>query len=145
MTFVSKRFDELTLVELYEILRARCEVFAVEQQIICQDMDGVDYNSLHCFLKGDGKIVAYLRAFYMDDEPKTVKIGRVLTLTHGKGDGRRLMEESLKAIKEKMPCDGLCVHAQKYAAGYYGKFGFETVSDDFIEEGIVHVEMRAKI
>jgi ElaA protein len=145
MTFVSKKFNELTLEELYEILKARCEVFAVEQQIICQDMDGVDYNSLHCFLKDNGKIVAYLRAFYMDEEPQTVKIGRVLTLTHGKGDGRRLMEESLKAIKEKMPCEGFCVHAQKYAAGYYGKFGFETVSDDFLEEGIIHVEMRTKV
>ena len=145
MTFVSKRFDELTLVELYEILRARCEIFAVEQQIICQDMDGVDYNSLHCFLKDGDKIVAYLRAFYMDDEPSTVKIGRVLTLTHGKGDGRRLMEESLKAIKEKLPYKGLCIHAQKYAAGYYEKFGFKAVSGDFMEEGIVHVEMRANV
>ena len=145
MTFISKKFNELTLGELYEILKARCEVFLMEQRIVCQDMDDVDYDSLHCFIKEGDRVIAYLRAFYMEDEPDTVKIGRVLTLTHGRGDGRTLMEESLKAIKEKMPCDGLCVHAQKYAAGYYGKFGFETVSDDFLEEGIVHVEMRTKV
>lgn len=55
------------------------------------------------------------------------------------------MEQSLKAIKEKLPCRKIIIDAQKYAAGFYEKFGFKTVSGDFLEEGIVHVGMEAEV
>ena len=53
-----KFFDELTTRELYEIARARTEIFLMEQRIVCQDLDRVDYDSLHCFLEEDGKLLA---------------------------------------------------------------------------------------
>ncbi len=37
-----KQFRELTVAELYEILRSRSEIFVVEQQYICQDLDGMN-------------------------------------------------------------------------------------------------------
>ena len=43
MIFISKFFDELTARELYEIVRARQEIFLMEQNIVCRDFDGVDY------------------------------------------------------------------------------------------------------
>lgn len=52
------------------------------------------------------------------------------------------MEKSLSSIKDKMNCKKITLHAQKYAAGYYEKFGFRIISDEFLEEGIVHVEME---
>ena len=58
-----KFFEELTTRELYEIVRSRTEIFLLEQHIICQDFDGVDYDALHCFLEENGKILAYLRAY----------------------------------------------------------------------------------
>ena len=85
MILKAKRFCELTTTELYEIIRARTEIFLLEQGIICQDLDRVDYDSLHCFIEQNGAVVAYLRAFAKKDEPHTVKIGRVLSLTHGIG------------------------------------------------------------
>ena len=45
--FVAKTFDELSTKELYEILKARAAVFVVEQNIVYQDMDDKDYDSLH--------------------------------------------------------------------------------------------------
>ena len=39
-----KAFRELTLDELYELLRVRSEVFVVEQDCVYQDMDG-DYQA----------------------------------------------------------------------------------------------------
>ena len=49
MNLISKKFNELSTTEIYEILKARSEIFILEQNIHYQDMDGVDYNSLHCF------------------------------------------------------------------------------------------------
>lgn len=37
------------------------------------------------------RITAYLRAFYKSHEPNVVKIGRVLTMEHGKGTGRSFL------------------------------------------------------
>lgn len=137
-----KTFEELTTAELYEILKARAQIFIVEQQINYQDMDDMDDKSLHCFFMENAKVTAYLRAFYKDENPKVVKIGRVLTIKHGNGTGRALLEQSLKIIKEKMKCDKICIDAQKYAVGFYEKFGFKVTSDDFLEDGIVHVAME---
>lgn len=142
MRFIAKTFDQLTTTELYEILKARTEIFLMEQKIICQDMDDIDYQSLHCFLQEGDRIVGYLRAFYPKDAPDSVRIGRVLTRQHGKGVGRVLMEESLRAIKERMPCKSWNIHAQTHAAGFYEKFGFQVISDIFLEEDVPHVEME---
>ncbi len=144
MEFIAKRFDELSPAELYEILRARAEIFLLEQHIIEQDMDGIDYDCLHCFLWEDGKAVATLRAFYSDEAKTKVKIGRVVTITHGKGHGKLLMEGSLAAIKEQMPYETLYVHAQTQAAGYYERFGFSPIGAEFDEAGIPHIEMIYK-
>ena len=42
MELVIKRFDELTLKELYEILRIRVDVFVVEQACPYPEIDGKD-------------------------------------------------------------------------------------------------------
>jgi len=139
MTFKAKIFNDLTTTELYEILKARTTVFLLEQNIICQDLDDVDYNSLHCFIEHDSKVLAYLRAFSVDTD--TVQIGRVLTLKHGQGMGKKLMNLSISEINKIFRFKRLCLNAQKYAVGFYEKFGFKIVSDDFIEEGIIHVTM----
>ena len=71
MKFVVKKFCELTNAELYEILRVRSEIFIVEQAMRCQDMDVKDYESQHFYIEEDGKILAYLRAFYTDNSKST--------------------------------------------------------------------------
>lgn len=145
MDLISKTFDELNTIELYEILKARAEIFIMEQSIHYQDMDNIDYNSLHCFFMEDNKVIVYLRAFYQDDNKDIVRIGRVLTLQHGNGIGRELIKQSLDVIKEKMKCKKICGNAQKYALGFYEKFGFRGVSDDFLEEGIVHIAIELEV
>ena len=139
MNLKVKFFDELTTRELYEIVRVRTQIFLLEQKIICQDFDGVDYTSLHCFLEEDGKVKAYLRAYKIDE--KTVKIGRVLSVTHGIGLGTRLMQNSITEIKRRFNCQGITLNAQKHAQGFYERLGFTVTSPDFLEEGIAHVSM----
>lgn len=145
LQFAAKTFAELTTIEVYEILKARAEIFVMEQNICYQDMDDVDYKSLHCFLKEGNKVVAYLRAYYQDSDETAIRVGRVLTLEHGKGLGRQLMEQSLPVIKTRMKCSKLCMDAQTHAIGFYEKFGFQVMSEEFWEEGILHVAMETEI
>lgn len=145
MTFCSKFFDELEAWEIYEILRSRCAVFTVEQRIVCQEIDGVDYDALHCFMTENGSVVAYLRAYRDNTDPDTVRIGRALTTVRNAGYGRSLMEMSLKAINEKMRPRVLTLHSQCHASGFYEKFGFTVCSEEFLEEGIPHVMMKKTI
>ena len=135
-----KGFDSLSTRELYEIARARTEIFLLEQRIICQDFDRVDYDSLHCFLEEEGGgIAAYLRAFKDGEE---IKIGRVLSIRHKMGLGSRLMRESIPEIIKHFGKRRIALHAQKQAQGFYEKLGFTVCSDEFLEEGIPHVEME---
>ena len=55
------------------------------------------------------------------------------------------MEYSIPAIAEATGCRRIVLDAQKYAVGFYEKFGFRVVSGEFLEEGIVHVAMAADI
>lgn len=142
MNFTAKYFHELSLSQLYEILKSRAEVFMLEQRIICLDMDGVDRVSRHCFLEEDGRVIAYLRAFYADETHSAVQIGRVLTLMHGIGYGRILMEKSITDLKENLGCKKICLHSQKQAVGFYEKLGFRITSEEFLEEGIPHLSME---
>ncbi|MBE6943846.1 MAG: GNAT family N-acetyltransferase [Ruminococcaceae bacterium] len=138
-----KFFEELTTRELYEIVRSRTEIFLLEQHIICQDFDRMDYEALHCFLEKDGKVLAYLRAFQAGEG--IAKVGRVLSITHGMGYGTKLMTEALPYIREKLGVSKVVVHAQKTAQGYYDKLGFVVTSDDYLEEGIPHVTMELSL
>lgn len=145
MKLIAKYFDELTTTELYEILKARAEIFVVEQNCVYQDLDGIDYKSLHLFYECDGKITAYMRAFVKDKEKRIVQLGRVLTLRHGKGLGGKLLREGIAQVREKMNPTAIYIEAQCYAIGYYEKVGFQVCSEEFLEDGIPHVKMMLEI
>lgn len=143
MNFVSKFFDELSSKEVYEILKSRAEIFVVEQNIVYQDMDDIDYEALHIFYEEGGRVAAYLRAYSVDS--KSVKVGRVLTLRHGEGLGGRLLHSAIEEIKNKLSSERICIDAQCHAIGFYKREGFKQVSDEFLEEGIMHVKMLLEL
>ena len=142
MELISKFFDELSSAELYEILKSRAEIFVCEQGIKYVDEDDVDYDSLHCFFMENGIVTAYLRAYPDKNDRGAVKLGRVLSLEHGKGTGSELVKQSIEAAKQKMNCCKIHIDAQKHAENFYRKLGFVTTSDEYLEEGIVHVDME---
>lgn len=142
--FKAKLFNELTAGEIYEILKARSKIFQFEQNIKYLDEDDVDYKSLHCFFEENGQVTAYLRAYSEGNNGENIKLGRVLTLIHGKGDGKRLMELSIEAVQKRLGPKKIIIDAQKHAEEFYKKLGFVTVSGEFLEENIVHVKMELK-
>ena len=139
MIFKCKSFDELTGREVYEILKARCAVFIVEQNCPYQDIDDRDRESLHMFYEDDGNVLGYLRAFI--PSPETVQIGRVLTVHHGTGLGGKLLKKGIEVVRERMQPRRILLEAQTYAVGYYAREGFRVTSDEFLEDGIPHVWM----
>ena len=138
MEWVIKKFEELTSGEVYEILRSRAEVFVKEQKICCADPDGVDRRCLHLFGIENGRVAAYLRALPVDAE--TVKVGRVLTLERGRGTGTALMRFALREFEER-GFRTVVMDAQKSAVPFYLKLGFAVTSGEYLEEGVVHVDM----
>lgn len=139
MEFKAKRFDELSGSEVYEILKARSKVFMLEQNIRCLDMDGADYRCLHCFFEEHGQVASYLRA-YTDGEK--IRVGRVLSVTRGQGLGRMIMQRGVSAAREVFGDRAVIMDAQKHAEEFYRKLGFMTTSGEFLEEGVVHVQME---
>ena len=50
MELVVKKFDELTVHELYDILKLRVDVFVVEQECPYPEIDDKDQNAYHVYL-----------------------------------------------------------------------------------------------
>ena len=136
-----KHFNELTSVELYEILQIRAEVFVVEQNCVYQDLDNKDKGAYHVFLHEDGKVKAYLRVLAAGVSYEDASIGRVLTIQRGTGLGKQLLLEGIKVAKEKFNADKIRISAQSYAKGFYEQVGFKQVSEEYLEDGIWHMEM----
>lgn len=141
MDLIVKRFEELSVEEIYKILQVRVEVFVVEQNCVYQEIDDKDKYSYHVFQKDDTGIKAYLRVIDKGVSFEDVSIGRVLTLKRGCGLGNIILLEGIKVAKEKMNADRIKIEAQSYAKEFYEKAGFKQVSEEFLEDGIPHIQM----
>ena len=136
-----KLFRELTVDELYELLRVRAEVFVVEQDCVYQDMDGDDQVSAHLWLTDGGKVVALCRVCPAGTHMEEVSIGRVITTERGKGYGKRIMLEGIKVAQEHFNAKRIDIEAQEYARGFYEQVGFRQSSEPFMLDGIPHIRM----
>lgn len=136
-----KRFDDLTNYELYELLRVRSEIFVVEQNCVCQDMDNDDQKAIHVWLTVDGKVMAVARVFPAGIHLKEASIGRVVTVEHGKGYGKQIMLFAIDTAINEFKATCIVIEAQEYAKGFYEKVGFKQSSDTFLLDGIEHVKM----
>ena len=136
-----RTFQELTVDELYELLRVRSEVFVVEQNCVYQDLDNDDQESIHLWLTVDEKVVALARVCPAGTHMKEVSIGRVITTVRGKGYGKQIMLHAIDAAKENFGAKLIDIEAQEYAKGFYESVGFRQSSDTFMLDGIPHIKM----
>ena len=140
-----KSFQELTVDELYELLKVRSEVFVVEQNCVYQDMDYDDQKSIHLWLTIAGKVVALARVCPAGTHMQEISIGRVITTERGKGYGKQIMLHAIDAAKENFGAKHIDIEAQEYAKGFYESVGFRQSSDTFMLDGIPHIRMTLKI
>ena len=145
MELIVKEYEELTRDELFEILKLRNAVFIVEQECPYQDIDETDHEAYHIFLRDEEGIEAYLRVFRSEKCPQEARIGRVIAVKRRCGLGSRILKEGIRLAQEKLRAAAVGLEAQVYARGLYEKQGFVQVSEEFLEDGIPHIEMKRKL
>ena len=143
MELLVKHFSELTTAELYAILRLREAVFIVEQNCPFPEIDGKDLDAWHLWLADDGDMVAYARVLDRGVSFEEPAVGRVVAIRRREGLGTRILQEGMRIAKEKFGAEAVMLEAQVYARALYEKQGFVQVSEEFLEDGIPHIIMRA--
>ena len=138
-----KKFNKLTLEELYSLLQLRSEVFIVEQDCVYQDLDGKDYKSLHVIAKENNKIIAYTRLFNKGQYFKEASIGRVVVAKNQRNlsYGSEIMKASINAIQDCFSTREIKISAQLHLKEFYNSFGFKVIGCSYLEDGIPHIGM----
>lgn len=146
MNFQLKTFNELTTTELYNILKERTDVFVVEQNCPFPEVDGKDLQSYHLFKEENGEIIAYLRILPPGVSYPELSIGRVLVKEDYRGQklAQQMMEEALSYITSELKETTVKIQAQHYLEDFYRSFGFEVISEVYLEDGIPHIDMLLK-
>lgn len=139
-----KPFESLSLVELYDMMVLRQEVFVVEQDCPYLDADGKDLQSYHLLGHNNtGLLVAYARIVKPGVSYKEPSLGRIVTSPSVRrtGVGKQLMLEGIKRVVELYGSAELRISAQSYLLPFYGEFGFEPVGEEYLEDDIPHTQM----
>ena len=141
MELITRHFGELSPEELYDILKARVDVFVVEQNCPYPEIDGKDKDAYHIFLRDENGIAAYLRVLKSGVSFPEPALGRILTTRRGEGLGARIVNEGIRFAEETLGAEKIRIEAQVYAKGFYEKLGFRQCSEPFMDDGIEHIEM----
>ncbi|REC45770.1 MULTISPECIES: GNAT family N-acetyltransferase [Chryseobacterium] len=142
-----KSFEELTTSELYEIIKARVDVFVVEQDTPYPDLDGYDQKALHLWAEQEDKtVLAYCRIFDKGIKYTETSIGRVLTTekARGKNLGKQLIQYAVETIENRFKTSEVRISAQDYLLRFYSGFGFTATEKKYLEDNIPHTEMFRK-
>jgi len=141
-----KKFNELTIHQLYELLQLRSQVFVVEQDCVYQDIDSKDQKSLHILGLKNDKIIAYTRIFKPGDYFNEASIGRVVVAENERKFkyGHQIMKASIAAIAAHFNTATIIISAQTYLKKFYNNLGFNQIGDGYLEDGIPHIKMLKK-
>ena len=143
LTVITKTFSELSIEELYAVLRLRSEVFVVEQDCVYQDIDNKDQKALHIIGSKNGKVVAYTRIFKPGDYFSKASIGRVVVTENERefGYGHTILKYAIKVINDKLNEKTIKLSAQTYLQNFYKSHGFKKTGKEYLEDGIPHIAM----
>ena len=140
ISWISKHHSELDIHELYAILSLRTQVFVVEQNCPYLETDGQELlgDTCHLLARDDDVLVGYLRLL----DPQRMN-GEVVIAEQARdsGLGHRLMEQGLVECSRRWPGVPVYLSAQAHLQGYYGRYGFEAVTEVYLEDDIPHIGM----
>jgi len=143
MNWLCKKFDDLTPLELYQILQLRNEVFVVEQNCVFQDADNKDLRCHHIMGFENNQLLGYARIVPAGISYVETSIGRVVTSLsqRNRGLGKILMQKTIDALYNLYEQVPIKIGAQYYLKEFYESFAFKQTSDIYIEDDIQHIEM----
>ena len=138
-----KTFNELTNLELYELIKLRNEVFVVEQDCVYQDADGKDLQSTHLLGYEGEELASYVRIVPpCISYPGYCSIGRVVVSPNHrrKEYGKAVMRKGIE-ICQKTFQEPIKISAQCYLEKFYTELGFKVISEEYLEDDIPHYAM----
>ena len=138
-----KKFDALSALELYEILKLRSEVFVVEQNCVFLDMDDKDQFAHHLQGRIEGNLAAVVRILPPGLAYTEPSIGRVVSSPQfrRKGVGIALMNTAIEETIALYGAGNIKIGAQLYLKKFYENFGFKQCSETYLEDDIPHIKM----
>lgn len=142
--WIIKRFEDLSVHELYDLLQLRSKVFVVEQNCVYLDIDSKDKVALHLFGVLENKIVAYSRLFKAGISFDNASIGRVVVDTNYRERklGHDMMQEAIEGIQIHFGESQITIGAQLYLKKFYESHGFVQTGEMYLEDDIPHIEMQ---
>lgn len=142
--WICEPFNQLTPIEIYKIMQLRNAVFGVEQNCVYLDADDKDQVSFHFCGWHNDTLAAYTRLMPANIDYPEISIGRVVTNIHYRknGIGKLLMQHSIEQCFSLFGRQSIKIGAQIYLKKFYESFGFQQVSDIYLEDGIEHIKMQ---
>jgi predicted GNAT family N-acyltransferase len=123
-----------------DAFKVRKEVFLDEQGVSKElEFDEMDRIAFHFIMYSEEVPIGTARLFETDG---TWHVGRMAILKEcrGKGFGRLIMKEMIDFVKHRK-AGKIVLHAQISVLGFYRRFGFLEIGDEFLEAGIRHKKM----
>jgi ElaA protein len=140
-----RRFEDLGVDGVYDMLALRAKAFVLEQGPYL-DPDGADRHAWHLLGRdaSTSALLAYLRVLDAGVKFDELSIGRVVVEAslRGQGLGHQLVREGLAFCARQWPGQPVSISAQAYLQHFYNQHGFQTVSGEYLDDGIPHVDMR---
>ena len=136
-------FSELSVNQLFDLLKLRQNVFILEQTCLFPDIEDKDKNCHHLLGYQQDELVAVLRIVPPNVSYTEPSLGRIATARSARknGTGRWLMQQGIQRLHELYSGQPIRIGAQYYLKNFYASFGFEVVGDAYDEDGIMHIEM----
>ncbi|HRD69325.1 MAG TPA: GNAT family N-acetyltransferase [Legionella sp.] len=123
-------------------LAIRHVVFVEGQNVpLNEELDGKDKDSEHYLLNVDNHPVGVARVRYLSDFAKIERVA-VLDSLQGRGLGKYLMEFILNDLACNTSLKSVKLSSQISAISFYEKLGFIVCSDEYIDAGIPHKDMK---
>ncbi len=146
LSWTTFTFEQLSLEQLYEILRLREAVFSVEQECIYTDLDGLDQGATHLLCEDQGSLLAYLRCLPPGLAYPQSSMGRIVVPAQSRGTqlGRELVRRGVELTLAQWPDSDVIINAQAYLRRFYEGFGFSAMGEEYIFDGIPHLKMLRK-
>ena len=143
--YTCKKFEDLTVNELYGMMQLRQEVFILEQNCPYLDADGKDISGYHVMGTDEAGTIHCCTRLLPEgiSYPGYISIGRVANSlsVRGSGEGKKLMLYSINRIIALFPGYPIKIGAQAYLNKFYASLGFKDNNISYLEDGIPHIIM----
>ena len=136
---IAKWIDDHT-----QLKNIREKVFIQEQKVTPElEWDGMDENAMHFLVFKDEEAIGCARGVMIKNY---MQLGRMAVLKEyrGQGIGSALLEKAIVTAKLNQ-ISSIHISAQFYAIDFYLKFGFEVMSDIYLDAEIPHRDMTLKL